>query len=68
MISRCITTNENQPLTAVWQKWQCGASYDSFVDNQTVVLRLKFGAKNRHLRQAANRWHSLTKRNQNLMK
>jgi hypothetical protein len=55
MISRCITTNENQPLTAVWQKWQCGASYDSFVDNQTVVLRLKFGAKNRHLRQAANR-------------
>ena len=59
MISRCITTNENQPLTAVWQKWQCGASYDSFVDNQTVVLRLKFGGENRQLLVAAERYASL---------
>jgi hypothetical protein len=55
MISSCNTRDENQPLTAVWQKWRCGASYDSFVGNQTVVLRLKFGAKIRHLRQAAKR-------------
>jgi hypothetical protein len=61
MISSCNTRDENQPLTAVWQKWRCGASYDSFVGNQTVVLRLKFGAKIRHLRQAAKRYASLSK-------
>jgi hypothetical protein len=47
---------ERQLVTAVWQKWRCSASYDSFVGKQTLVLRLKFGAENRHLRQAANRW------------
>ena len=47
---------ERQLVTAVWQKWRCSASYDSFVGNQTLVLRLKFGANNRHLRQAANRY------------
>ena len=46
---------ERQLVTAVWQKWRCSASYDSFVGKQTLVLRLKFGGKNRHLRQAANR-------------
>jgi len=43
-------------VTAVWQKWRCSASYDSFVGKQTLVLRLEFGAENRHLRQAANRY------------
>jgi len=32
---------------------QCSA--DTFVVNQTFVLRIKFSAKNRHLRQAAKR-------------
>lgn len=48
-------TTERQLVTAVWQKWRCSASYDSFVGKQTLVLRLKFGAENRHLRQAAKR-------------
>jgi len=30
-------------------------SADTFVVNQTFVLRIKFSAKNRHLRQAAKR-------------
>ena len=47
---------ERQLVTAVWQKWRFSASYDSFVGKQTLVLRLKFGAENRHLRQAAKRW------------
>jgi len=46
---------ERQPITAVLQKWRCSASYDSEVGNQNLVLRLKFGAENRHLRKAANR-------------
>ncbi len=31
-------------------------SADSFVVNQTFVLRINICGKNRHLRQAANRW------------
>ena len=43
------------PLTAVWQKWRFSASYDSFVVQQTVVLRMNICGKIRHLRQAAKR-------------
>jgi len=46
---------EGQLITAVWQKWRFSASYDSFVGNQTVVLRMNICAENRHLRQAAKR-------------
>ena len=31
-------------------------SADSFVVNQTLVLRIKFSGENRHLRQARNRY------------
>ena len=33
---------------------QCSA--DTFVVNQTLVLRINICGENRHLRQAANRW------------
>ena len=46
---------ERQHLTAVWQKWRFSASYDSFVVQQTVVLRMNICGENRHLRQAAKR-------------
>jgi len=46
----------NEPLTAVLQKWRCSASYDSEVVNQNLVLRLKFSGENRHLRKAAERY------------
>ncbi len=37
---------------------QCSA--DTFVVNQTLVLRINICGKNRHLRQARNRWRSLS--------
>jgi hypothetical protein len=52
-------TMENQPITAVLQKWRCSASYDSEVVNQKLVLRLKFSGENRHLRKAAKRYAQL---------
>jgi hypothetical protein len=47
---------EGQLITAVWQKWRFSASYDSFVGQQTVVLRINICGENRHLRQAAKRY------------
>jgi len=55
-------TTERQLVTAVWQKWRCSASYDSFVGNQTVVLRINICGENRHLRQAPNRYALLYKK------
>jgi hypothetical protein len=46
----------NEPPTAVLQKWRFRASYDSEVVNQNLVLRLKFCGENRHLRKAAKRY------------
>ena len=46
---------KGQPITAVWQKWRFSASYDSFVGQQTVVLRINICGENRHHRQAENR-------------
>ena len=54
-----MTTNEleqeRQHLTAVWRNGGFSASYDSFVVQQTIVLRMNICGENRHLRQAANR-------------
>ena len=49
---------EGQLITAVWQKWRFSASFDSFVVKQTVVLRMNICGENRHLRQAAKRYHT----------
>jgi len=35
---------------------QCSA--DTFAVNQSLVFQIKFCGKNRHLRQAANRYHT----------
>ena len=35
---------ERQPITAVWRNGGFSASYDSFVVQQTFVLRMKFSA------------------------
>jgi len=45
----------NEPPTAVLQKWRCRASYDSFVVGSSSVLRLKFSGENRRLHKAAKR-------------
>jgi len=49
---------KGERLTAVWQKWRCSASYDSFVVKQTVVLRINICGEKRHLRQAAKRYRA----------
>ena len=50
-----MNDKETQLVTAVWRNGGCGASYDSFVVQKTVLLRMKNCAKNPPLRQAANR-------------
>ena len=50
---------EGQQLTAVWRNGGCSASYDSFVDQQTVVLRIKICGENPPLRQATKRFKKL---------
>ena len=46
---------ERQPITAPKKNWRLGASYDSFVVQQTFVLRMNICGKNRQLLVAANR-------------
>jgi hypothetical protein len=47
---------ERQPITAPTRNWRFSASYDSFVVNQTFVLRMNICDKNRQLLVAANRY------------
>ena len=49
------TNNPNQPITAPTRNWRFSASYDSFVVQQTLVLRMKFSGENRQLLVAAKR-------------
>ena len=51
-----LTRKEHQHLTAVWRNGGFSASYDSFVGQQTVVLRINICGKNPPLRQAAKRY------------
>ena len=48
-------TKEGQLITAPTKNWRFSASYDSFVVNQTFVLRMKFSGENRQLLVAAKR-------------
>ena len=47
---------KNQPITAPTRNWRFSASYDSFVVNQTFVLRMNICGKNRQLLVAAKRY------------
>jgi len=47
---------ERQPITAPKKNWRLGASYDSFVVQQTLVLRMNICGENRQLLVAANRY------------
>ena len=46
----------NEHLTAPTKNWRFSASYDSFVVNQTFVLRMNICGKNRQLLVAAKRY------------
>ena len=46
---------EGQLITAPTKNWRFSASYDSFVVNQTFVLRMNICGKNRQLLVAAKR-------------
>ena len=49
---------EGQLITAPTKNWRFSASYDSFVVNQTLVLRMNICGKNRQLLVAAKRYAS----------
>jgi hypothetical protein len=51
-----VDRQERQHLTAPTKNWRFSASYDSFVVNQTLVLRMKFSGENRQLLVAAKRY------------
>jgi len=46
---------EGQQVTAPKKNWRLGVSYDSFVVEQTLVLRMNICGENRQLLLAANR-------------
>lgn len=46
-------------ITAPTKNWRFSTSYDSFVVNQTFVLRMKFSGENRQLLVAAKRYEQL---------
>jgi len=48
-------------ITAPTRNWRFSASYDSFVVQQTLVLRMNICGKNRQLLVAANRYTRLFK-------
>ncbi len=55
---KMVVTNdrqERQPITAPTKNWRFGASYDSFVVQQTLVLRMNICGRNRQLLVAAKR-------------
>ena len=60
---------ERQHLTAPTRNWRFSASYDSFVVQQTFVLRMNICGKNRQLLVAANRCtlHDVLRKNKFLL-
>jgi len=50
------TTEKRPAYNSGLAKVAVSVSTDSFVVNQTLVLRINICGENRHLRQAANRW------------
>ncbi len=51
-----LLEEKEQPIAAVWRNGGFSASYDSFVVNQTFVLRMNICGKNRQLLVAAKRY------------
>jgi hypothetical protein len=51
-----MTTDRTTTANSGLAKVAVPFSADTFVVNQTLVLRINICAKNRHLRQAANRY------------
>jgi len=49
-------TKKGQLITAPTKNWRFSASYDSFVVQQTFVLRMNIGGKNPELLVAAKRY------------
>ena len=52
---------EQQPGNTGLAKVAVQSSADTFVVNQSLVLRINICGKNRHLRQAAKRWQTFWK-------
>jgi hypothetical protein len=58
--------NKAQHLTAPTKNWRFCSSYDSFVVNQTFVLRMNICGKNRQLLVAANRYATFKQNNERI--
>jgi hypothetical protein len=54
-----MTTDKRAACNTGLAKVAVQCSADTFVVNQTLVLRINICSENRHLRQARNRWLSL---------
>jgi len=50
-----MTFIKKRPITAPTKNWRFSASYDSFVVNQSLVLRISICGKNRRLLVTAKR-------------
>jgi hypothetical protein len=59
VIREIIVFNKALAITAPTRNWRFSASYDSFVVNQTFVLRMNICGKNRQLLVAAKRYAAL---------
>ena len=51
-----LKIDRNQPITAPKRNWRFGPSYNSFVVQHTIVLRMKFSGQIRQLIAAVNRY------------
>ena len=56
MDRQTTTKKKGEVLTAPTKNWRFGASYNSFVVQQTLVLRINICGENRQLLLAANRY------------
>ena len=59
---------EGQLITAPTKNWRFSASFESFVVNQTFVLRMNIYGKNRQLLVAANRYKQAMNKQPNQIK
>ena len=68
MDTKTITGKEGRTHNSGLAKVAVQCSADTFVVNQSLVLRINICGKNRHLRQARNRYvQGLTERNKRII-
>jgi hypothetical protein len=59
---KLTTEKESRPHNSTYKKLAVQCSADTFVVNQTLVIRIKFCGENRQLLVAAKRYHTFEKK------